>query len=128
MSFFEDTPFITSGNRDVDALVTIVWLGIICASVVAILRHFYLAIVYWSHESVAVRCRRNFQPWAIALFVCLAIVALGVVNGLRFEHRKLRLASWSNIEEWRRDHANVPVLGKTRTDVFLAKGMEFSER
>ena len=128
MSFFEDTPFITSGSRDVDALVTLIWLGVICASVVSILQHFYGEIVDLSKASKSVRRRRNLQPWAIALFVLLAIVALGVVNALRFEHRKLRLASWSTIEEWRRDHPGVPGVGKTAADVLVAKGKEFSEK
>ena len=128
MSFFEDTPFITSGSHDVDAIVTIVWLGVICASVVSISRHFYREIVDFSNASKIARRRRKLQPWAIALFVVLAIVALGVVNGLRFEHRKLRLASWNSIEEWRRDHADVPVIGKSRKTEILEAGIEFTEK
>ncbi|KAK5138517.1 hypothetical protein LTR08_000104 [Meristemomyces frigidus] len=128
MAIFEDTPFITSGNRDIDVAATIIWLGVICASVGNISWHVYRAIADLSTEKRSSRRRRNIQPWAIGLFVCLAIVALGVVNGLRFEHRKLRLASWSSIEEWRRDHSGVPVLGKTQKEVVLEAGLEFTEK
>ena len=128
MSFFEDTPFIKSGSRDIDGLATIIWIGVIVVAIGEISWHTYRAITDLNTEKSSSRRYHKIQPLAIALFVCLAVVALGVVSGLRFEHRKLRLASWSTIEEWRRDHSEIPVVGIPQKNAVVEAGLEFTNR
>lgn len=129
MSFFEDTPFIASGRSDVDGLVTIVWTLAIGGAILDIAYHFYRAIVVSGAGGRTSKRRRNVLTWEVGVFLVIAVVALGVVNGLRWEHRRLKLASWDSIEQWRLDNPNLWLVGKEPPkNPFVEAGVEFTDR
>ncbi|KAK5128860.1 hypothetical protein LTR85_000193 [Meristemomyces frigidus] len=131
MSFFQDTPFVASSRDDVDGLITIVWVLVIVGAVVDIGYHFHRAIKTLLVEKRTSRRRRNVRMWEIGVFLVIAIVALGVVNGLRWEHRRLKLASWDAIEQsvdqWRLQHPDA-LLGKEPKRPILDAATKFTQK
>ena len=77
-------PISTSINRRSIALITLVWLLVIIGAVVDIGYHFYRAIKKLQVEKEMSRRRRSVRLWEVGVFLVIAALALGVVNGLRW--------------------------------------------
>jgi len=129
---FEDTPFIASGHKNVDNLFSVIWVGLILSSIVimaAHLRHAYTE--RQRYESARYR-KVDFWPstyrrreiWA---FLAIALVALTLVTSLRFQHRRLKLADWASIEQWKRE-ADAKDVAKAQGHAMLDSLVDFADK
>jgi hypothetical protein len=109
--FFEDTPFINTGNKDVDGYFTVVSTLLIMGAAGSVIWNLSDAWFEAKRDWRRGRARR-FPQREVQGFLALAIISLLVVILLRFEHRRLKLLSWDTIEDWRLEHPGLPVLGK----------------
>ncbi|KAK4545380.1 hypothetical protein LTR36_003560 [Oleoguttula mirabilis] len=128
MPFFEDTPFIASGRQDVDGITTVAWTMIIIVAIGNIAYHFFHAFIDLQVDKRTSRRRRKIRKVEIGVFFLIALVAIGAVNWLRWEHRRLKLASWEEIEQWRLENPNLWLVGKEQRSPLVEAGIEFTER
>ncbi|EMC92121.1 hypothetical protein BAUCODRAFT_151567 [Baudoinia panamericana UAMH 10762] len=107
MSFFEDTPLF---GTDIDSTLDIItWLGI-GGAIAVVYRAFSHALWKLHHERSGRHAR--VKERAVVVFVAVAILSFIIVHWLRLQHRKLKLASWDEIQQWRQQLPHVPVIGK----------------
>lgn len=133
MSFFEDTPFISSGSPSIDGVSTVLFVGFVLSAVIGVAYHFIHALIDAQPVRATGRGRRanpkrKVRTTEVNIFLAIALIALVAVTWLRFEHRRLKLASWNDIERWRLAHPNVPVVGKEGEKPVFDAAMEFTDK
>ncbi|KAK0892603.1 hypothetical protein LTR02_013330 [Friedmanniomyces endolithicus] len=111
MSFFEDTPLISTGNPTIDAQCGVVF-GI---AVLAAAHNVAQAFREARRERQQPRRSRRGVPdrtKAIGAFYFLALLSFATVDWLRTEHRAIKLGSIADIQEYRQTTLRGTVLGK----------------
>ncbi|KAK3116760.1 hypothetical protein LTR53_002526 [Teratosphaeriaceae sp. CCFEE 6253] len=108
MSFFENTPLISTGNPTIDAQCSVAF------SLVVLFALYTVARAFTHVDRKEVRRRRDGHPNAVRTFYVLALVSLVTVTWLRAEHRRIQLVSIADVNAFRQSPAlrHVPVIGK----------------
>ncbi|KAK3066926.1 hypothetical protein LTR53_016509 [Teratosphaeriaceae sp. CCFEE 6253] len=108
MSFFENTPLISTGNPTIDAQCSVAF------SLVVLFALYTVARAFTHVDRKEVRRRRDGRPNAVRTFYILALVSFVTVTWLRAEHRRIQLVSIADVNAFRQSPAlrHVPVIGK----------------
>ncbi len=97
MASLSEMKLVSTGDEDLDSNIAI---GFLVFTAVCI---YDVGDIFWTAYRDATttaggRRRRLVRKREIWLFLVLAVVALFIVNGIKFEYQKLKLAAWNEMK------------------------------
>jgi len=96
MSFLESTPLLSTGSAQLDGFFTITLILTLGGTVFTLGNDFLQQARSSKTRRHKVRRTREIQ-----VFLLIAAAAFVTVTWLRFEHRRLTIVSWDEIDQWR---------------------------